>query len=142
MMITRHEIEVTRSMRERSSRAVVDIYIAKAVDKAPVEPGADIAWVVAELYRMNVRELRKPIRWATILLLEDHLRLTRQLFRLRMQHIADNSAWRQAPGEIWRGLRSIATLAVIYARRRISPVHSPALSPAEWERLRAMQCNS
>ncbi len=141
-MITRHEIQVLRDMRERSRGGILSVYIAFAVEKAPVEAGADIGWVVREVYSLNSRELRQPIRWATVILLENHFALIRQLFRLRMQRIADRSAWREAPGEIWRGVRSLAALATIYIRRRLSPLHSPALSPAEWERLQALRCQS
>lgn len=141
-MITRHEIEVVRDMRERGKSTLLSIYIAFAVEKAPVEKGADIGWVVREVYSLNVRELRKPIRWATAIMLENHFDLTRQLFRLRLQRIADRSAWREFPGEVWRGARAFVSLAVIYARRRLSPLHSPAISPEEWERLQALQCQS
>lgn len=138
-MITRNEIEVARAMRERSRKTIIDIYIAFAVDRAPVEEGADIGWVVAELYEMNIRKLQKPIRWATIILLENQYELTKRLFTLRLQRVADRSAWREYPGEIWRGIRSFAILALVYVRRGLSPLHAPVLSPAEWERLRAFQ---
>lgn len=139
-MITRNEIEVARAMRGRSRKTIIDIYIAFAVDRAPVEDGADIGWVVSELHEMNVRELQKPIRWATVMLLENQYELTKRLFMLRLQRIADKSAWGEYPGEIWRGIVSFARLGIIYVRRGLSPLHAPVLSPAEWERLRALQC--
>lgn len=137
-MITRNEIEVARSMRERSRKTIIDIYIAFAVDRAPVEEGADIAWVVSELHEMNVAELRKPIQWATVMLLENQYELTKRLFVLRLQRVADRSAWSEYPGEIWRGARSFFHLALLYLRRGLSPIHAPVLSPAEWERLQTL----
>jgi len=138
-MITRHEIEVARGMRERSAKTIVDIYLAFAVDRSPVEDGADIAWVVSQLHEMNLRELRKPIRLATVLLLQNHVELSIRIFRLRMRSVADRAAWRELPGEMWRGVRSFLTLAPIYVRRSLSPLHAPVLSPAEWQRLQAFR---
>lgn len=126
-------------MREKAKKAFVDMYLAYAIDHVPVEEGGDIGCVVSALYEMNLEDLKGPIRWATIILLENQIEISIQILKLRIDSIADRSAWREVPTELWRGIKAILTVAPIYIRRRLSPVHSPVFSPAEWARLRALQ---
>lgn len=138
-IITRYEVEATRFMRERAKKAFVDMYLSYAIDHVPVEDARDIGYIVSALYEMNVAEVKGPLRWATILLLQNHLQISIDLWKLRLDSIAHRSAWREIPREVWRGVYALLTLVPIYIRRRLSPLHSPVFSPAEWERLQAMK---
>lgn len=137
--ITRYEIEAARHMRDKASKAFVDMYLAYAIDHVPVESGGDIGCVVSALYEMNLADLKGPLRWATLLLLQNQIELSIHICKLRFDSIAHRSAWREIPGEVWRSLRAILTVAPIYVRRRLSPLHSPVFSPAEWARLQALK---
>lgn len=135
-MITRHEIEVARSMREHGRKAIVDIYIAWAIDGAPIENGADIRYVVEELRSMNATVLKTELGWVTPLCLRNHFELSRKLFTLHMSEIAANAEWHRIPGEIWRGARSMVNLAILYVRRCLLP-GTFVLTPEELRRLHA-----
>jgi len=115
------------------------MYLSYAIDKVPVEDAGDIGYIVSALYEMNIAEVKGPLRWATVLLLQNHLQLSIDLWKVRLDSIAHRSAWREMPGEVWRGFRALLTLAPIYVRRRLSPLHSPVFSPAEWDRLQALK---
>ncbi len=134
-MITRAEIEVARGMRERSQKSLVDIYVAWAIDRAPIEEGADIRYVVEELRRANATVLKTELGWVTPLCLRNHFDLSCELFTLRMSEIAANAEWHRVPGELWRGARCMARLASLYVRRCV--LGQPVLTPEELRRLHA-----
>lgn len=134
-MITRNEIEVAKAMRDTSRRAIVDIYIAWAIDRAPIEDGADIRYVVEELRQANAAVLKTELGWVTPLCLRNHFELSRKLFTLRMSEIAESAEWHRVPGELWRGARSMSRLAILYVRRCV--LGTPVLTPEELRRLHA-----
>lgn len=138
-MITRNEIEVIRGTRERSTKALIDVYLAYVHDREKVEAGADIRYVVEELRKLNRSVLKTELGAITPICLWNHYEMSRELLTLKLSEIADRGEWSRAPGEIWRGVCRIVAALVIYFRRCWLPWQAPVLTSAELNRLRQAQ---